>query len=124
MNHENKRIIIDEHYTEANYPFTIKPSFSTLSSIKKILSQGPIIILMPIDCIRDLFQFNATTIYGEYNISTNPVDILSFDNIFLKCDIAQAMIFKRRRSGLIYNFNTDVNPGFKYFEKIRGRVQC
>ena len=30
-----KRIIIDEdHFTEANYPFTIKPNFSTLRSTK------------------------------------------------------------------------------------------
>ena len=31
LNDENKRIIIDEeHYTEANDPFKIKPNFSTL----------------------------------------------------------------------------------------------
>ena len=31
LNNEKKRIIVDEeHYTEANYPFTIKPNFSTL----------------------------------------------------------------------------------------------
>ena len=30
LNEEIKRIIIDEeHYTKANYPFTIKPNFST-----------------------------------------------------------------------------------------------
>ena len=34
LNDELKRIIIDkEHYSEANYPFTIKPNFSTLGSI-------------------------------------------------------------------------------------------
>ena len=34
LNNEIKRIIIDEeHYTEANYPFSIKPNFSTLGSI-------------------------------------------------------------------------------------------
>ena len=37
LNNEIKRIIIDKkQYTEADYPFTIKPNFSTLgSSIKK-----------------------------------------------------------------------------------------
>ena len=34
LSDEIKRIIIDEeHYTEANYPFKIKPNFSTLGSI-------------------------------------------------------------------------------------------
>ena len=33
LNNEIKRIIIDqEHYTEANYPVSIKPNFSTLGS--------------------------------------------------------------------------------------------
>ena len=46
LNDEIKRIIIDEeHYTEANYPFKIKPKFSTLGSIIEISPQGPIIIL-------------------------------------------------------------------------------
>ena len=41
------------------------------------------------DSIRDLFGFHAITLYEQYNSSTNPVDILSFDNIFVECDIAQ-----------------------------------
>ena len=44
LNNEIKRIIIDqEHYTEANYPFNIKPNFSTLGSIIEKSTQGPII---------------------------------------------------------------------------------
>ena len=40
LNIENKRIIIEEgHYTEINYPFTIKPNFSTLGSILEISTQ-------------------------------------------------------------------------------------
>ena len=39
LNNQIKKIIIDEeHYTEANYPFTIKPNFSLLGSIKEISS--------------------------------------------------------------------------------------
>ena len=34
LNNEIKRIIIDkEYYTEANYPFTIKPNFGTVGGI-------------------------------------------------------------------------------------------
>ena len=33
------------------------------------------------------------------------------------------MIFKSERSGIIQNFIMDVNPGYKYIEKIRGGVK-
>ena len=33
------------------------------------------------------------------------------------------MIFWGRRSAIIQNFTTDVDPGYKYIEKNRGRVQ-
>ena len=72
--------------------------------------------------MRDLLGFNARTLYEEYNLSTNPVDILSFDNIFLECDIAQGMIFKGKRSGIIHKFTTDVDPGYKYIEKFHAVV--
>ena len=123
LNDEIKRKIIDdEHYTEANYPFKIKPNFSKLRSIIEISPQGPIIGFMFDDSIRDLLGFNARTLYEEYTPSNNPVYILSFDNIFLECNIAQCMIFKGKRSGIFHNFTMDVDPGYKYIEKIRGGV--
>ena len=55
LNDEIKKIIIDEgHYTEANYPFTIKPNFSTLGPIIELSPQRPIISFMFDDSIRDL----------------------------------------------------------------------
>ena len=124
LNNEIKRIIIDqEHYTETNYPFNIKPNFSTLGSIIEISTQGPIITFVPDDSIGDLLGFNKTTIFEEYNLSPNPVDILSFDNIFLECNIAKGMIFRGKRSGIIHNFTMDVDPGYKYIEKFRGGIQ-
>ena len=55
LNNEIKSIVIDEeHYTEANYHFTIKPNFSTLGSFIEISPQGPIISFMFDDSIRDL----------------------------------------------------------------------
>ena len=48
LNNEIKRIFIEEeHYTESNYPFTIKPNFSTLGSIIEISAQGPQLHLYP-----------------------------------------------------------------------------
>ena len=124
MNTEIKRLINDGgHYTEVNYPFKIKPNFSTLGSIIEISTQGPVIAFTPDDSIRDLLGFNKTSIYEQYNLSPNPVDILSFDNYFLECNIAQGMIFRGKRSGVIHNFTMDVSPGYKYNDQFRGGVQ-
>ena len=120
---ELKRIIIsEEHYTQANYPFKIKPNFSTLGSITEISPQGPIISFMFDDSMRDLLGFNARTLYEEYSLSPNPVDIISFVNIFIETDIAKRMIFKGKRTGIIMNFTMDVDPGYKYIEKFHGGV--
>ena len=124
LNNEIKRIIIDqEYYTEANYPFNIKPNFSTLGSIIEISTQGSVITFVSDDSIGDLLGFNKTSMFEEYNLSPNPVDILSFDNIFLECNIAKGMIFRGKRSGIIHNFTMDVDPGYKYIEKFRGGFQ-
>ena len=124
LNNEIKRIIIDEgHFTEVNYPFKIKPNFSTLGSIIEISPQGQIISFMFADGIRDLLGFHAITLYEGYNLSPNRVDILSSDNIFIHTNLAQGMIFKSKRSGIIHNSTMRVNPGCKYIEKIRGGIQ-
>ena len=123
MINEIKRIIInEEHYTESNYPFTIKPNFSTLGSIIEISTEGPVITFAPDGSIRDLLGFIKTTIYEEYNLSLSPVDILSFD-IFLECDIAQGRIFKGKRTRINHNFTMDVDPGYKNIEKFRSGLQ-
>ena len=125
LDNEFKRIIIDkEHYTEANCPFHIKPNFSTLGSIIEIKPQGPIIGFVFDDSFGSLLGFDETILFEEYNSSPNPVDILSFVNVFLECVIAQGMIFKGKRSGIIHNFTMDVDPGYKYIEKFRGGIQC
>ena len=123
LNNEIKRITIEErHYTEANHPFIVKPNFSTLGSIIENLPQGPIISFMFDDSIRDLLGFHAISLYEEYSLSTNPVVILSFDNIFPEFDIAQGMIFKSRKSNIIHNWTMTVDPGYKYVEKFSGGI--
>ena len=120
---EIKRILIDkEYYTEVNYPFTIKPNFSTLGSIITISPPGSIIGFVFEDSIGTLLGFNETILYEEDNLSPNPVDILSFDNIFIETDIAQGMIFKGKRTGIIHNWTMTVDPGYKYVEKFAGGI--
>ena len=124
LDDEIKRIIFEEgHYNETTYPFIIKPNFSTLGSIIEILTPGPQISFVFDDSIGNLLGFNEILVWGKYNLSDNPVDILSFDKIFIECNIAQGMIFKGKRSRIIHNFTMDVDPGYKYIEKFRGGVQ-
>ena len=124
LNDELKRIIIeDNHYTETNYPFKIKANFSTLGSIIEINDPEAAISFKHDDSIGSLLGYNKRIIYEEYNLYDNPVDILSFDNIFIETDIAQGMIFKSKRSGIIHNFTMDVDPGYMYIERFRGGVQ-
>ena len=120
---EIKRIIIEEgHITKDFYPFSIEPNFSTLGSIIEITDPNFSIDFTYDNTIRDLLGFNAVILEDEYNLSQNPVDILSFDNIFRECDIAQRMIFKGKKSSIIHNFTMDVDPGYKYIETFRGGV--
>ena len=124
LNDEVKRNIIDEeHFTELEYPFLIKPNFSTLGSIIEIKTQGPLIGVVFIDSIGNLLGFAESLLYKEYNILHNPVDILSFDSIFTHTYIARGMIFKGESSDIIHNRTMDVDPGYKYIEKFRGGKQ-
>ena len=118
LHDEIKRIITKEgHFTEAEYPFTVKPNFSTLGSNIEISRQGPFITFLPNDSIRNLLGFNAVTLYKQYKLSLNPVDSLSFDYIFLETDVVQEMIFRGKRSRTIHKFTLDVDPGCRYIEK-------
>ena len=124
MDDKIKRICIDkEYYTEANYPFKIKPNFCTLGSIITISPQGSIIGFVFDDSMGNRLGFNETILWEHYNLSPNFVEILSFDNIFIETDIAQGMIFKGKRTGIIHSFTMEVDPGYKYFEKFRGGIQ-
>ena len=125
LDDEIKRIcIFDGHFRESNYPFIIKPSFSTLGSIIQIDEGiGRHIDFEHDDSFRDLLGYKPKILNKEYNLSDQPVDILSFDNILIETDIAKGMIFKGKRTGIIINFTKDVDPGYKYIEKFHGGVQ-
>ena len=123
LNNEIKRIIIDEgFYTEVDYPFFLKLDFNTLGSIIEISPPGPVISFAPNDSIGELLGFDKTTIYEEYNFSPNPVDIISFDSIFIECDIARGMIYRGKQSNIIHNWTMTVNPGYKYVERFFGGI--
>ena len=124
MNIEIGRIIIDEgQFTEADYPFTIKPMFATLGSIIENSTQGPLFSFSSSDNKRHLLGFKGTALYEECNLLPNPVDILSSDNIFSEWEIAQGKIFKGRRSAINHNFTMDLDPGYKNIDKLRGGAQ-
>ena len=80
-------LLMGVFFIEVEYPFTIKPNFSTPGSIIEISRLKPLISFLTNDSIRNL-GFNASTIYEKYNLSPNSVDILSFDKMFFETDIA------------------------------------
>ena len=93
LHDEIKRIIFDKGlYSGNEYPFSKKPNFSTLGSKLEISPQAPIIRFVFIDSIRNLSGFDETILYKEYNLSPDPVEILSFDNFFLETHFAHGMI--------------------------------
>ena len=105
LDDEIRRIVIEKgHYSENDYPFRIKPNFSTLGSIVEILTPGPQISFVFDDSIGTLLGFNEILLWGKYNLSGNPVDILSFDNIFLETDIARGMIWIYYFNKLFHNY--------------------
>ena len=123
LNNEIKRIVVDEeHYNESDYPFHIKPNFSTLGSVIQISPKGPIISFVFEDSIKKLLGFHETILYKDYNLSPNPVDILSIDNILRKCDTPKGILHKQKQSGVIHNWTLTVDPGYKYVEKFAGGI--
>ena len=55
LNTEIRRIINDEeHFTDSDYPFQIKPNFSTLGSIIEILPQELVLSFVFVDSFRNL----------------------------------------------------------------------
>ena len=115
LNDETKRILIkDGYFTGENFSFIIKPIFSTLGSIIEIkpIFIGTQFCFVHDDSIRHLLRFDPVVIYEQYTSSQKPVEILSFDNIFLEYDFAQGMTFKCKRSGIIRIYTMDVDPGY------------
>ena len=100
----------------------IKPNFTTLGSIKEIIPQGPIIGFVFNNKNGNLLGFDQTILWQEYNLSPNPVDILSFDIIFLGCDIARGMLLKGTRKVIVHDITMDVDVVYKYIETFAGGI--
>ena len=79
LSSEIKRNFIgEEHFTELDNPFQMKPNFSTLGSVIEKSPQGPIICFVFGDSIRNFLEFHETIIYKENNLSSNHVDFYHF----------------------------------------------
>ena len=98
-------------------------NFTTLGSILEITPQGPIVSFASDDSMKNLLGFDETILYTKLKSSPNPVDIISFDNIFIETSIAKGMIFKGKRSGIIMIFTMQVSPGYKLLNRFEGGVQ-
>ena len=119
---EIKRLMVSNGDSDGEtFPITIKPNFNTQESIIEI-EDGWEIDFTYAGTIRTLLGFDARVVSENYNLSDHLVDIISFDNIVVECDIAQGMIINGKRTRVIHNFTMDVNPGYKYMEKFRGGI--
>ena len=126
LNNEIQRFTIEEGcFTEANYPYTNKPSFSTLGSIIEVssINTGSQNAFTPDHSIRDLLGYKLKVIHEEYNLSIYSVGTLSFDIIFLETYIAQRMSFKGKRLRKNHNFAINVDLRYKCLEKFRGGLK-
>ena len=92
-------------------PIHLNQIFSAHASIIETSRHETLFSFTPDDSVRDLLGFNGSTIYEKHNLSTNPVDILSFNNNFIPTDIALELIFKGKRTGIFYNVTMDVYIG-------------
>ena len=88
LNSEFKRIIIEEeHFTEADYPFTIKPNFSTPGSKIEIFRQGPIITFLPMIAY-EIFWDSIPAQFMK-NINYQPIRLIFYHlTIFLSIAIS------------------------------------
>ena len=126
LNDQIKRSNIEEGcFTEAKYPYFIKPDFSLSDSNKENSSNatGSEISFVHDDSIRDLLGFDSVVKNQKYTLSPNPVDIISFDKKFLETDTAQKLTFGDRRSGIIHEFAMAGDLGYKYIRKISAGLQ-
>ena len=101
--------------------FQISPNFTTQGSIIEI-DDGWEANFTYAGTIRIIPGFDATKVSENYKLSDHPVDIISFDNIFVECEVAQGMIINGKINRVIHKFMMDVNPRDKYIEKFRGWI--
>ena len=105
-------------FTTEIYPFTITPNFSTLGGFIEIKANfiGSRISFLHDDSRRELLRFDSVVIYEQYNLSHNPVEILSFDNMFTETNIAQGMTFQIDLQQFLINLRWTLIPVIDKFK--------
>ena len=116
---EIKRLMILNGDSEGEtFPVKIKPNFTTQASTIEIVDGWKVDFTFA-GTITTILGFESRKFCKNYNLS---VDIISFDKIFVECDIAQGMIINGKRTRVIHNFTKDVNSSYKYIEKFGGGI--
>ena len=99
-------------FTTEIYPFIITPNFSTLGTFIEIKANfiGSRISFLHDDRRREFLRFDSVVIYEQYILSPNPVEILSFDNMFMETNIAQGMTFQIDLQPFLINLRWTLIP--------------
>ena len=80
---EIKRLmVLNGDSDDETFPFSIKPNFTTQGSIIEV-EDGWEVDFTHGGTIRNILGFDARIVSQKYNLSDHPVDIISFDNIFV-----------------------------------------
>jgi len=75
------------------------------------------LILLLLFSLAPLLGFNAVVLTAGYNVSPNPVDIITINQILVNCDIIGNSYLNSSPFPAIYSFSINVNSGERFTEQ-------
>ena len=128
INDEIKRQMEVNGHTKNNpseyddYYIHLEANDNTQKSIIIILDTNYSVDLTPSNSLASLLGFVPRILTGSYNTSENKVDIISFNNVFIYCDIVRGAYWNGKRTHILHSFSLNVSPGFRFVDKFYGGI--
>jgi len=97
---------------------TISANTIALGSIVDIKSATIRVDFTVANSLAPLLGFNAVVLTAGYNVSPNPVDIITINQILVKCDIIGNSYLNSSPFPAIYSFPINVNTGERFTEQL------
>ena len=94
----------------------------TQKTIISILDTNYSVDLSPSNSLASLFGFVPQILTGSYNTSEDKVNIISFNNVFIYCDIVRGSYLNGIRTHILHSFSLNVSPGFRFVDKFYGGI--
>jgi len=96
---------------------TISANTITLGSIVDIKPATTRVDFTVANSLAPLLGFNAVVLTAGYNVSPNPVDIITINQILVNYDIIGNSYLKSSLFPAIYSFQINVNSGERFTEQ-------